>query len=139
MSDNRWLSLPRGWRVEQPDDDPNYQGTVGVLRRADEASLRAARKNLREIDEKEIEGQGLRLLERPSGETWQVVTTHVDLLNPASSGVQAFVVRDGLFVPLRPPEWKNEKDTSQVLGESYGRPATAKDPLPVLPSGLEIR
>jgi hypothetical protein len=42
-------SLPTGRKLEQPGYDPNYVGTVGPLRPANEASLRLARKRLREI------------------------------------------------------------------------------------------
>jgi hypothetical protein len=48
--------LPQGWRVAQPDHDPDYQGGVGVLQRADKNSVRLARRNLRELDEACIEG-----------------------------------------------------------------------------------
>jgi hypothetical protein len=40
-------------------------------------------------------------------------------------------------VPLRPLGWKNEADTSQVIGETYGREATGSDPMPV-PTGFEM-
>lgn len=131
--------LPRGWKVEEPELDPDHVGGVGVLRRADKHSLRLARRNLHEFKEADIEGQGLHLTDRTSGETWEVVVTHVDLLDPASSGVQAFVVRDGWFVALRPLGWKDERDTSQVIGEAYvGRVAEPADAVPV-PAGLEIR
>ena len=110
MSDSVWIDLPVGRRLEQPGYDPRRIGTVGVLRRADEASLRLARRNLREIEEKDIEGQGLHLVERTSGETWEVITSFVDLVDPKSSGAEAFVVRDSLFVPLRPVGWRNEAD-----------------------------
>jgi hypothetical protein len=56
--DNRRMSVPRGWKVEQPGFDPRHQGSVGVLRRADKESLRLARRNLREIDEQDIEVRG---------------------------------------------------------------------------------
>lgn len=41
---DRWMSLPTGRRLEQADHDPNQVGTIGPLRKADEASLRVARK-----------------------------------------------------------------------------------------------
>jgi hypothetical protein len=130
--------LPRGWKLEQPDLDPDYQGSVGPLRRADKASLRLARKNLREIPERDFKGQGLHLVERSSGETWEVITSQVDLVDPKSSGAEAFVVRDGWFVPLRRPDWKHEGDSSQMIGETFGREARGDDPMPV-PPGMEIR
>ena len=60
------MDLPRGWNVEQPGHDPNYVGTLGPLRKADEPRLRLARRNLREIDAKDVEGQGLHLLDSSS-------------------------------------------------------------------------
>ena len=128
--------LPRGWRVEQPDHDPDRVGGVGVLRRADEASLKAARRHLREIPEKRVEGQGKYLHDTTTGLTLEVITAHTDLTDPASTGAVAFTVRNGWFVALRPLGWKNENDTSQVIGETYGREATGTDPMPV--SGLEM-
>jgi hypothetical protein len=132
---SRSMSVPTGRKLEQPGHDPNYQGSVGVLRRADEASLRLARRDLREIPEKDIQGQGLRLVERKKGEEWEVVTTAVDLIDPKASGVEAFVVRDGWFVPLRPLGWRHADDKSSRLGEVGGREARGNDPMP---SGLEI-
>ena len=128
---SKWLSLPTGRRLEQPDHDPNHVGTVGVLRRADEASLRAARRNLREIAEKDIEGEGKYLLDKTSGETLEVITSLVDLVNPKSSGAVAFCVRDSQLVLLRPVAWRSEADKSQELGEIFGRTAQPTDPLPV--------
>jgi hypothetical protein len=137
MNDNRWLSMPRGRKLEQPGFDPRYQGSVGVLRKADESSLRLARRDLREIAEEEIDGQGLRLVERTSGQEWEVVTAAVDLIDPKASGVEAFCVRDGLFVPLRPIGWTHAGDKTERLGEVGSRPARGDDPMP-MSSGLEI-
>jgi hypothetical protein len=125
------MSLPRGWKVEQPGHDPNYQGTVGVLRRADEARLTLARRNLREIAEQNIEGQGLHLLDKTTGETMEVVTSFVDLVDPKATGVVAFTVRDGWLVPLRPVGWRDEADESHYAGEFGGRKAEPTDPMPM--------
>jgi hypothetical protein len=131
MSDNGiWMDIPTGRRLEQADYDPHRMGTLGPLRRVSAASLRLARRNLREIPEKDIEGQGLHLVERTSGVTWEVLTSHVDLFKPQSSGAEAFVVRDSLLVPLRPAGWKHEADESLYAGEVYGRQAVGRDPLP---------
>ena len=130
-------SLPRGWKVEQPDHDPDYQGSVCVLRRPDKATLRLARRNLRELAEGNVEGQGKYLLDRTSGESWEVIVTAVDLHDTKASGAEAFVVRDGWFVPLRPPGWRHEGDTSQLQGEVYGREARPDDPMPV-PADMRI-
>jgi hypothetical protein len=127
MSDDRVMSMPTGRRLEQPGFDPRYQGSVGPLRRADEASLRLARRNLREIAEKDIAGQGLRLVERTSGEEWQVVTSAVDLIDPQATGTTAFVVRDGWFVPLRPLGWEREPVEVREIGEVGGRQAQARE------------
>lgn len=131
-------SVPRGWKVEQPDSDPDYQGSVGPLRRADKESLRLARRNLRELREKDVAGQGRFLLDETTGQELEVITTLVDLVDPKSSGVEAFVVRDGWFVPLRPIGWTHEDDKSQAVGEVWGRPARPNDPLPVPAAGMEI-
>jgi hypothetical protein len=138
MSDDRWLSLPTGRRLEQPggDYDPNTWGRVGPLHRADKESLRLARRNLREIAEKDVEGQGKHLLDRTTGETLEVVTTFVDLVDPKASGAEAFVVRDGWFVPLRPIGWTHKDDKTEKQGEVFGRKATGRDPLPIGPEIL---
>ena len=48
--DKRWGEVgPTGRRLEQPSLDPTHIGSLGPLRRADEASLRLALPNLREI------------------------------------------------------------------------------------------
>ena len=85
---------------------PDYIGTVGVLRRADDARLKLARRSLREIPETEIEGQGLHLVEKSSGRTWEIITSFVDLVDVKQTGAEAFVIRDGWLVPLRPVGWK---------------------------------
>jgi hypothetical protein len=54
MSDDKWMNLPTGRRLEQPSYDPGYVGSLGPLRIATEASLRLARRNLREIPEKGV-------------------------------------------------------------------------------------
>ena len=120
-----WMDLPTGRKLEQ--HDPTYQGTIGVLRRADEPSLRLASRNLREIEEKDVEGQGLYLLDKTSGETLEVVTSFVDLTDPKLTGTTAFCVRDGLLVPLRPVGWKNTADESKYVGEFGGGMATGKE------------
>ena len=131
MSNERWMSLPTGRKLEQPNHDLNCQGTVGVLRRADKDRLELARRHLREIAEKNIEGQGLHLLDKTSGETLEVITSFVDLVDPKESGVVAFCVRDGWLVPLRPLGWKHQADESHYAGEFYGREATGQEPMPV--------
>ncbi len=138
MSDDRWMSMPSGRKLEQPDYGPDYQGSIGVLRRPDKASLRLARRNMREIPEAEIEGQGLHLVERTTGETWKVVTSHVDLADPRSSGAEAFVVRGGWFVPLRSPDWRSEGDKTVAAGEIYGREAEPKDSMPMPTTGVVV-
>jgi hypothetical protein len=117
--------------LQGPEIDPRYQGSVGVLRRADKEMLRLARRSLREIPEQDIDGQGLHLVERTSGETLEVVTAFVDLIDPQASGVEAFVVRDGWFVALGRPGWPHPADKSERFGEAYGRQAEPRDPLPV--------
>ena len=99
------FSLPTGRKLEQPGHDPGYVGTVGPLRRADEARLRLARKRLREIPVEDIEGDGRYLVDKSTGEELEVIVSHVDLADPKTSGAEAFVVRDGLLVPLRPAGW----------------------------------
>jgi hypothetical protein len=97
-----------------------------------------ARRNLRELDERHVTGQGLRLRDETTGETLEVITSLVDLVDPKSSGAVAFTIRDSLLVVLRPLGWRHEDDRSVKAGEIYGRPAEPRDPLP-MPSGLEIR
>ena len=130
MRDDRSMSLPTGRRLEEHDYDPSYFGTVGPLSRADEPRLRLARRNLREIAEKDIEGDGKYLLDKKSGETLEVIVNFVDLVDPKLTGATAFTVRDGLLVPLRPRGWKNPADESHYAGEIGGREATARDPMP---------
>jgi hypothetical protein len=60
-----------------------------------------------------------------------VVTSFVDLIDPQASGVEAFVVRDGWFAPLRRPGWHHKDDRSERFGKAYGRKAGPKDPMPV--------
>lgn len=128
-----WMSLPTGRKLETPGHDPNYQGTVGVLRPATAERLAAARKRLRELHD--IEGEGLSLVEKSSGETWEVVTSYVDLAAPAETGITAFCVRDSMLVLLRPLGWRPEEH-SRELGEVGGRPATPRDPMPLGGSGI---
>ena len=60
-----------------------------------------------------------------------MVTSLVDLVDPKSSGAEAFVIRDGLLVPLRPIGWKSDADKSVEAGEIYGREARPKDSMPM--------
>ena len=89
-----WMDLPSGRRLEQPDHDPNYQGTVGPLRKADEGRLRLARRNLREIRENDVEGDGKYLTDTTTGEEFEVITSFVDLVDPKLTGALAFTIRD---------------------------------------------
>ena len=97
---------------------PDYIGTVGVLRRADDARLKLARRSLREIPETEIEGQGLHLVEKSSGETWEIITSFVDLVDVKQTGAEAFVIRDGWLVPLRPVGWKTPRTRAITRAKS---------------------
>ena len=128
---NVWMDLPTGRKLEQPGHDPGYVGTIGPLRRADAPSLRLARRNLREIPEKHIEGEGRFLLDKSSGETLEVITSFVDLVDPKTSGATAFTIREELLVCLRPVGWRHEGDESHFAGEVYGRKAGPKDPMPM--------
>ena len=86
-------SIPTGRRLEQPDYDPNYQGTIGPLRRADEARLRLARRSLREIAAKDVEGDGKYLTDTTTGEELEVITSFVDLVDVKQNGATAFTIR----------------------------------------------
>lgn len=133
MSDDKWMSLPSGRRLEPAGYDPNHVGTIGPLRPADEARLRLARKNTREIPESSIEGDGKFLADRTSGEQFEVVVSFVDWIDLKASGVVAFTVRGGMLVPLRPVGWKHAADESREIGEVGGRKAEPKDPMPAGP------
>ena len=100
---------------------------AALTRRASDWPLR----NLRELDERDVEGQGKHLLDKTSGETLEVVTSHVDMIEPKASGAVAFCNRDGWLVLLRPLGWHNAEDKSSRLGEVFGRQATARDPMPM--------
>ncbi|MBA2707502.1 MAG: hypothetical protein H0U59_06840 [Gemmatimonadaceae bacterium] len=121
------MSLPRGWKLEQPENDPNHVGTLSVFRRADTASVAQAKKRLTEVHIKDDQ-QGLLLTDK-SGQEWQVVRSFFDPVDPSSVGVEAFVVRDGMIVPLRPVGWEAPVE-SRYLGESGGRKAGPREPLP---------
>jgi hypothetical protein len=113
----------------------SYVGTLGPLRPADEGRLRLARKNLREIPAKEIEGDGRYLVDKTSGETLEVITSFFDVVVPKASGAVAFVVRDGLLVPLRPAGWHEAVETREA-GEIFRRKATGRDRLPMPIEGI---
>jgi len=131
MSDGKaWFSLPTGRKLEQPDHDPNYIGSLGPLRAADEGRLRLARRTLRELPEKDVEGQGLHLVDKSSGEEFEVITSFVDLVDPKLTGATAFVIRDGWLVPLRPRGWKQESE-SHYAGTIGGSKATGREPMPI--------
>ena len=137
MSD-RWMDLPTGRRLEQHGHDPNYVGTLGVLRPADEGRLRLARRNLRELREQDVEGQGRFLLDKTTGVELEVITSFVDLADVKLTGATAFAVRDGLLVPLRPKGWKPGVESSYA-GEIVGRKATGRDSMPMpVPTGSEF-
>ena len=137
MSDARRIfgSIPTGRRLEEPGYDPSYLGTVGPLRRADAGRLKLARRNLREIPDKDIEGEGRYLLDKSNGETLEVITSFVDLIDVKLTGATAFTVREGLLVPLRPRGWKNPADQSNYAGTIAGRQAVGMT-LCVCPPGL---
>ena len=130
MSD-KWMSLPVGRRLEQLDYDPHVVGELGPLRRVNEPRLRLARKNAREIEAENLEGEGRFLLDKSSGEQLEVVVSFVDWIDLAASGVVAFTVRDSMIVPLRPIGWKHKADESHYAGEIGGREATGREPMPL--------
>ena len=74
------------------------------------------------------EGRGDPL--RSTGETLEVVTSYVDLIDPKLTGTTAFCVRDGLLVPLRPVGWQAPVETKES-GEVYCREARGSDPMPM--------
>ena len=124
-------SIPTGRKLEQPGHDPAHYGTIRVLHPADEGRLKLARRNLREIEAENLEGEGRFLLDKSSGEALEVVVHFVDLVEPKLTGTTAFCVRDGLLVPLRPRGWKNPADESNYAGTIGGRIAEPNDPLPM--------
>ena len=130
-------SIPTGRKLEQPGHEPGHDGTIRVLNPADVGRLRLARRNLREIEAENLEGEGRYLVDKSSGETLEVIVSFVDLVDVKLTGATAFTIPDGLLVPLRPRGGKNPADESNYSGEIVGREATPRDPLPM--TGLEIR
>jgi hypothetical protein len=114
------INIPTGRRLEGPDTPPELQGTIGPFRPAEKERLRLPRRHLREIQTKDIEGQRKYLVERTSGESFEVLTRFVDLTDPKASGAEAFVVRDGLLVPLAPRGSTHGLTESHEIGSVGG-------------------
>jgi hypothetical protein len=109
-----------GRKLENPNAPTGLLGTIGTLRRASGETLKAARRHLREIPGRTFESferVGPRQWRDPdSGAEWELVRGFVDLTDPASSRATAFVIRDGLLVPLKPAGTRPEEKTT-VIGD----------------------
>lgn len=132
---SEYISGIRGRKLET---DGQADGVYGELRRfprADPERISLARRLLREV---EVEGHGKHLFDTTTGETFEVITSFVDLADPAPSGASAFTVRDGLLVPLRTPGTGNKSET-KMLGEmGSGRLAGPGDARPLLPDDMVV-
>ena len=87
---------------------------------ATEKRVEFARRQLREIPAGELRRDGDAWVDG-SGERFVVVPSHVDLVEPASTGCVAFVVEDSFIVPLRPAGWVEPAPVSREFGSIGGR------------------
>jgi hypothetical protein len=105
-----------GRKLETSDWPANLLGTNRVLQPADEDRLRLARRNLREIPEEELERLGPRHFRDEDGTEFEIPHGFVDLADPRPTGAEAFCVRDGYIVPLR-PRGERAPERSVIVGE----------------------
>ena len=87
--------------------------------RATAKRIEAARKYIREIPDERLDRSVDPWRDRETGEEFELVRSHFNIVDPASSGAVAFTVSDGNLLGLRPAEYDDEA-TSVFVGNLGG-------------------
>ena len=94
-------------RLDQ-DYDPKHLGSVGILRPYSRELGDLLRRQIREIRDRDLRQDGKRWLDTKTGEEFEIIRSHVDPVAAADSLAEAFCVRDGLVVYLKPKGARQE-------------------------------
>ena len=95
-----FASVPEARRLD-PGTRPKGYGSVGSLRPYTQELGDLLRRRIPEIDDDDLEQDG-KVLRARDGSEYTVVSAFVDPVDPTDSNVEAFAVRDGFVVFLRP-------------------------------------
>jgi hypothetical protein len=131
-------NLPIGRRLEKPERPANYAGTMRTLPRADEESIRFARRHWRQASEHDFAREGKAWIDRASGLAYKRVRSNPLLAaDPKATGVSTFLVADDAMIFLKADE-PDPVAERRVLGEVGARAAAGPEPLGEVVSGTEI-
>ena len=116
------FGLPEGRRLDESGEDRLADGVVFNISRFPRATakrIEAARKYIREIPDERLDRSVDPWRDRETGEEFELVRSHLNIVDPASSGAVAFTVSDGNLLGLRPAEYDDEA-TSVFVGNLGG-------------------
>ncbi len=126
MSDPYALgNVPTERRLEQDSDGLPDGVTFSVSRfpHATKARIAAARKNVREVLDENLDRTTDPWTDRETGEAYEMVRGFFNIVAPAESGAVAFTVSDGNIIGLRPAGYDGDT-TSTFIGNLGGGRAT---------------
>ena len=118
------FGLPDGRRLEEDGDDRLDAGTVFNISRFPRATpkrVEAARKYIREIPDERIDRTTDPWTDKETGEQFELVKSHFNIVDPAASGAVAFTVSDGNLLGLRAAGHEDETTSVFVGNLSGGR------------------
>ena len=119
------FALPTARRLEQ-DSDGYADGvvfSVSMFPRATAARIEAARRNVREVLEENLDRTTDPWTDKATGERLELVRSYFNIIDPAESGAVAFTISDGNILGLRPSGYE-QPVTSQFVGNLGGGRAT---------------
>ena len=93
--------------------------SISMFPRATPKRIEAARKNIREIPDERIDRSTDPWTDKETGEQFELVKSHFNIVDPASSGAVAFTISDGNLLGLKPAGYEPEI-TSTFVGNLSG-------------------
>ena len=116
------FGLPEGRMLDVEDGDRLAEGVVfniSMFPHATPKRVEAARKYIREIPDERIDRTTDPWTDKETGEQFELVKSHFNIVDPASSGAVAFTISDGNLLGLRPARYEPEI-TSTFVGNLGG-------------------
>ena len=117
------FGLPEGRLLVDEDGEDRYaEGvvfTISQFPRATAKRIEAARKYVREIPDERLDRTTDPWTDRETGEAFELVKSHFNIVDPATSGAVAFTISDGNILGLRPSPYE-EPVTSTFVGNLGG-------------------
>ena len=105
MGETPWaIGLPTARRLEQDSDElpDGVVFSVSQFPRATAARVAAARRNVREVLEEDLDRTTDPWTDKLTGERLELVKSYFNVIDPAECGATAFVISDGNLLGLRP-------------------------------------